>query len=1078
MRRFLTIVCLLFLSVGMVQAQKVVSGTITNAGDGEPLAGVTVFEKGTTNGTFTDEDGKYSITVDEDATLVFRFVGMKTMELDAASAGSITMESDDLLLDEVVVTALGIPTEKKQLGYSVQSVGGDALTQSGETNIINGLAAKVAGVQVINSSGVPGGSSYIRIRGNNSLTGSNQPLIVVDGVPLDNSQLNSGNPDEGNNNLLYGVALANRGIDLNGEDIESVTVLKGPSAAALYGIQAANGALIVTTKRGKATPGKKVNITFSTQLSIDQVNQLPELQNMYAQGTGWFDPQPTYYGPETGWLTSWGPRIDTLFWDGATNYDYDNNGQIVGQSDPTAQTQVSPYDNLGTFFKTGVGTTNNLALSGGNATTTYRFSLGHVNQTGVVPKSDFNRTTVKFAGETALSRKLKTAASVTYVRSGGRRIQQGSNTSGIMLGLLRTPPTFDNSNGFDDPEDQTSSYLLADGSQRNFRGGGGYDNPYWTVNQSPFVDDVNRMYGFTSLSYDATKWLNVFYRVGTDFYTDRRNQHFAINSRTLPAGRVWEDQHFYRHFNSDLWVTANYNFTEDLGASLMVGNNVYDERYQRVYTQGDGFNFPDFYHISNAQNILSRETTNRKRTAAIFADAKLNYRDWLFLNLTGRNEWSSTLPTDNNSFFYPSASLGFVFTEVAGLSENMAFPYGKLRVSYAIVGNDAPVYSTQTYFESAAISDGWTNGVAFPFGGVAAFTQEGVLGNPNLKPEQTSTFEIGADLRFLKNRLGLDVTYYNSRTVDQILAVAIAASSGYRFAVLNAGEVSNKGVELVLNATPVKTKDFRWDIQVNWQTNRNMVEELAEGLENVFIGGFSGTAIRNVAGQPYGVIYGGRYLRDDAGNLVIEDDSSATYFGYPIADPETGVIGDPNPDWLGSLRNTLTWKGLSFSFLLDFRQGGDIWNGTQGALTFFGMSKLTENRGDMTTFTGVKGTLDGDGNLISNGEANDVQVALDEDWYTDNGGGFGSVDEHFVQEASWTRLREVNLSYSLPSNVLSKTPFSSISVGLTGRNLLLITDYQGIDPETNLMGANNAQGLDYFNMPNTRSYIGNIRLTF
>lgn len=1042
------------------------------------MAGVTVFEKGTTNGTFTDADGRYELTVKNGSTtLVFRFIGFATQEV--AGGGDVVLKEDALLLDEVVVTALGIAREKKQLGYSVQSVGGDALVNSGESNMINGLNSKVAGVQVISSSGSPGASAYINIRGSSSISGENQPLIVVDGIPLDNSQLISGNPDNGDNSLLEGVANSNRGIDINPNDIEDVTVLKGPAASALYGIQAANGVILITTKKGRGATGKGVNVSFNTALTWDRVNKLPEIQERYIQGAG-----GEYFGPATGASTSWGPLGDTMRWNGDASYLWDRNGDLVGASDPSGVTPFSPYNNAETFFTTGTTFDNNLALSGGNGSTNYRFSIGRINQTGIVPLSEWGRTSIKFAGESKLSARLRTAASVGYTNSGGSRVQQGSNISGLMLGLMRSPNSFDNSNGVEDPTDE-AAYLLADGTQRNYRGGGGYDNPYWTINKNPFTDQVNRVYGFTSVTYDVTNWLNIFYRLGTDAYSDDRQQVFAEGSRAAPAGRTFLEKHNYRHVNSDLWVTLSHDFGEKFSTSLLLGQNAFAKEYNRLYTQGDGFTIPNFTHISNAQSVFTRDYTERKRTAAIFFDAKVAYDDWVFLNVTGRNEWSSTLPVDNNSFFYPSASLGLVFTEPLGLADNKILPYGKLRFSYASVGNDADPYSLASYYSNTFVGDGWTNGIVFPFNGVTAFMADDVLGSANLRPEKTNSIEIGTDLRFLNNRIGLDFTYYSQVSKDQILAVPVAASSGVLQLITNAGQVSNKGIEIVLNATPIKSENFRWDIQVNFTRNRNMVDELAEGIENVFLGGFEGSAIRNVAGQPYGQIYGGTFLRDAAGNLVIESDTNAAFYGYPIYSGREGAIGNTQPDFLMGIRNTLAWKGISFGFLIDIREGGQMWNGTQGAMAFFGTAAMTENRGETTVFEGVKGTVDGDGNLVLQDESgtagtftNDTEAVLDEFWYTADGGGFGNVAEHFVQDISWVRLREVTLSYTFPTSLFEKTPIGSLNIGLAGRNLLLFTPYEGVDPETSLMGSVNAQGLDYFNMPNTKSYSVRLGITF
>jgi hypothetical protein len=451
----------------------------------------------------------------------------------------------------------------------------------------------------------------------------------------------------------------------------------------------------------------------------------------------------------------------------------------------------------------------------------------------------------------------------------------------------------------------------------------------------------------------------------------------------------------------------------------------------------------------------------------------------LFLDVTGRKEYSSTLPAGKNSFFYPSASLGFVFTEALGMTDkSKVLPFGKLRLSYAQVGQDASVYSLANYYSTSAIGDGWTNGISFPIAGVAGFMSNDQLGNPNLRPEKTNSFEVGTDLRFLGGRIGLDVSYYSTSSVDQILPVPIASSSGWLTYVLNSGKVTNKGIEISMDATPIKGKHFRWDVNVNFTRNRNMVVALADGIESVNLGGFEGTSVRNVAGQPYGTIYGFTWLRDDAGNVVIEDDTASGSYGYPIASLKEEVIGNPNPKFLMGMRNTLSWKGLSFSFLLDWRHGGDIWNGTQGALTFFGRSINTENRGETQVFEGVKGTVDGDGNLISSGATNDIEAVLDENWYTGDGGGFGNVAEHFIQDGSFLKLRDISLSYALPTKALVKTPIGSASFGISARNFMLWTPYQGIDPETNLMGSSSAQGLDYFNMPSTRSYMFTVNLGF
>lgn len=1081
MRKTLTFLALLFAFVSMraTAQDRTISGKVTSSEDNMTIPGVSVVVVGTTIGTSTDMDGNYQLSVPSSAKMLrFSGLGMKTKEMTIGVSNNmdVVLDPDVMKLDEVVVTALGIKQEKKSVGYSVQDVSGDALNAAGSRDVINGMSAKVAGMTVINSSGTPGGSSFIRLRGWNSLLGDNQPLFIVDGVPVDNSYNLSGNPDDGTNNGLEGVANSNRAIDLNPEDIESVTVLKGPSASALYGINATNGAIIITTKKGRVPVGKKAaNVTFTSSVQWDKVNALPSLQDEFTQGTSWITGTPTWYGPDNtigGGLrnyakqVAWGQRIDTSYWDGSA-YAWDKNGRVVGASDPNAVKKMTPYDPYD-FFQTGMTYDNSVAVSGGNDQATFRASFSHLKQNGVIPLSDWARTTVKVSGEAKVSKKLLANGSVTYINSGGQRVQQGSNLSGIMLGLTRTPPSFDNSNGLTNPTDP-AAYLFPDGTQRTYRGGVGYDNPYFTINRNPFQDDVNRLLGNVGVVYNAAPWLDISYRLGTDYYSDRRKQGFDINSRERPAGMVFEDQTTFRQVYSDLIFNFKYKLSESWKGTFALGNNLWSRNTQRLYTQGDGFNLPNFYHLSNAQDILSRETTTKYRTGAVFGDLKLDFKDMLFIGATGRVEKTSTLPEGDNVFLYPSVSMGFVFTEALGMNNNKVLPFGKIRASYGEVGGDAPVYSLGTPFNSAVTADGWTNGISFPFVGVGGFSLSDVSGNPTLKPERTKSWEVGADLRFLDNRIGLDVTYYVSNSIDQILPVEIPASSGYLSAILNSGELENKGWEVLLNIGVIRKKDFNWDITLNWSRNRSEVLSLAPGIETLYLGGFEGSDARAVVGQPYGVIYGGTWLRDGAGNIIIDDDPTSFYYGKPLASPDLAIIGDPNPDWIGSISTTFAYKRFSLTAVIERRQGGDIWNGTKGALTFFGMSELTENRGTTTVFEGVK---------ASDGTPNDIVTELNEDWYTDNGGGFGAVTEQFIEDGSFTRLRQLSLTYSVNPDHLSKSPFSGIDLSFIATNLFLWTDYDGVDPETSLTGASNAQGLDYFNNPNTKSYGVRMRVTF
>ncbi|MBL0139482.1 MAG: SusC/RagA family TonB-linked outer membrane protein [Bacteroidetes bacterium] len=1073
MRKTLTLFALLLALVSnKASAQdRTITGKVTSSEDNLTVPGVSVVVAGTTIGTSTDIDGNFKITVPGTAkTLRFSGIGMKTKDvtLGASNVVDVVLDADVMKLDEVVVSAIGIKQEKKAVGYSTQTVNGESLTKAGQTNTLSALSGKVSGLQVTQSAGTPGASVNIRLRGAASITGSNDPLIIVDGVPIDNSHEASGNPDNGDNNYLEAVNNSNRAVDINPDDIESINVLKGPSATALYGINAANGAIVITTKRGAKKVGGGVNVIIGTKLNWSEVNKLPEQQNKFVKGTG-----GAYRSYENSASGSWGPSVDTTYWNPAAATPFNQYGQMIGATEAASTPgaiKMTPYDNLGDFFRTGFSMENNISVSGGTDASTFRVSFSRLKDEGIVPLSNFNRYTLSLGGASNITSKLSATGSITYSKSGGRRVQQGSNLSGLMLDLLRTPISFDNSGGYSDPE-AAGAYILADGTQRNYRGGAGYDNPYWTINQNPFNDDVNRMYGSVQGDYKATSWLSLTYRIGSDFYSDRRKQVFALGSRAVPDGQIFHQDIFYRHINSDLLATISGKLTDDLTGSILVGNNFFSSYKENLFVQGDILNFTNFQNISVASNVLTRESINRYRTRAYYAQGKLSYKDYLFLDLTGRSEASSTLPSDKRTFFYPSASLGWVFTDALNM-HNKVLPFGKLRVSYAIVGKDAPIYALKNYYTSGFFADGWTAGISFPLDGLAGYTSDNTLGNPNLKPEKTKSFEIGADLKFLDNRIGLDFTYYSSKSEDQILAVPIAGSTGYQYQIKNAGSMENKGMEIMMYLTPVKTKSFTWDITLNWAQNKNKVVSLADGIKDVFLGGFEGSAIYAVVGEPYGQMYGGRWLRDGNGNIVINEAD-----GLPIQDPTVGVIGDPNPDWTGGITNTFTYKGISLSALIDIKQGGIIWNGTRGALNNFGMTKETETRGETKVFEGVRGYYDTNGNLVITGDANNVPVVLDQSYYQGIGTGFAGPAEQFVEDGSYVKLREISLGYSLDKKWLKKTPFGSIDISLIGRNLWLQTDYKGVDPETSLTGSGNSLGMDYFNMPNTRSYGVSIRVT-
>jgi TonB-linked SusC/RagA family outer membrane protein len=1081
MKKFLQIsftLIFLFGSIVSMAQNRVVSGNVKALEDNFDLPGVSVLLKGTTTGTITDVDGNYKITVPDNAVLVFSFVGFKSQEITVGARAiiDVQLESDIKQLSEVVVTAAGIEANKRELGYSIQNVDADEVRQANETNFVSALSGKIAGVQVTSSGGSPGAAAQIRIRGNKTVQGSNAPLFVIDGIPIDNSTFNtSDSPDDSPSDRgSGGVTESNRAIDINPEDVASLTVLKGPAATVLYGIRAANGAVVITTKRGSKNSAPKVS--YAMGYSVDKVNKLPDLQRSFAQGrfpddeelTAGFPNVRTYFAPESGTSTSWGPAFNDLSYSSTPSI-WDVNGSIVLKSDPTA-TGITPqaYDNADLFFQNASTASHNISVQGGSDKTAYYFSVGRLDQSGILPNSSFGRTSVKLTTSTDILKNLSATISATYIKSGGKKVQNGSNTSGVMLGLLRTAPSFDNSAGYEFP----------DGTQRAYRGGSVYDNPFFTVNKNFATDEVNRFIGYTQFSYDPMPWLNITYRVGTDSYGDDRIFRNAINSSTLPDGQVINQTIRSTDLNSDLLATVSKGINEKLNFSMTVGHNYYYKDVHVNRIDGRGLlPSPDFYNIAAASSVNVSEGVTRKKLYGLYGTMTLKYDRQLFLNLSGRNDWSSTLPEDNNSFFYSAASLGWDFTQTFGINST-AFNYGKLRASWGQVGNDPGFAVTSNGFNQSKVFDGWTNpnGVLFPaFGGTNSFNSNGILGSQDLKAEITTTMEFGGDFQFMDGKVGLDLTYFVAKTTDAILNVTLPSTSGFQQRAINSAEITNKGIEAALTASIIEKRDFSYNMGINFTRIRNEVVKLAPGIDVLTIDPF-GTQ-RVVAGYAFGTFFGTRFLRDDQGNMVINPSD-----GMPYEDTTEGVVGDPNPDYLIGFRNTVTYKNFTLSFLLDIRKGGDVYNGTKGVLNYFGVGAETLDRDERIIFPGVLGATDTNGNVTATTTPNNVEVVKGG---TDGGAnyyrnyGFVNLTELTIEDGGWVRMRDISLSYNLPKSFLGKSPFSAARITLNARNLFLITDYTGIDPETNLTGdSSNVLGYDYFNNPNTKSYGINVNLTF
>lgn len=1108
--RFLLLLFALVMQISYAQ-EKTISGTVSD--DSGPLPGVTVLKKGTTQGTETDFDGNYSIKAKAGDILVFSFVGMKSTEkaVGTPSTINVSMKGDNIL-NEVVVTAFGIKKEKRSVGYATQEVKAETITRSGASNVLDALSGKSSGVQITRASGSAGGGSRIVIRGVTSMVGNNQALIVIDGVRVNNETLNA----QAN---TAGTATSNRLMDLNSEDIENISVLKGAAATAVYGTAGSAGVVLITTKKGAKGQSFKLNV--STQIAFDRVSRLTKLQDTYAQG-GVLNGNPIYIGPETGQSGSWGPKLSELeysndinyynsvvnpqynqFYDNTRNYalsafdsngvyKWDRNGFLVPKGSGNG-IPANNYNKLNSedFFTTGVSITNNIGISGSNQNLTYRFSASDLEQKGIVPNEMYKRQTFSLGGTLKANDKLSIESAMNFTRSNFNRIQQGSNVSGLLLGLYRTPASFDNTNGLGttDAVNNAAAYEFADRSQRSYRGGGGYDNPYWVANNIPGTEGVSRFFGNFKTTYNYSHWLNFGFNAGIDVTSDKRKQSFEIGSNANRNGRILLDDYFTRQFDVNAFITGDIDFSSDFSFNYMLGTNFFSYTRETNSIDGNNLAFPGFLDISNASTILASEDLVKYKTAGVFINSQIGWKKMAYLNFSARQDYDSRLrvpvkdynPSDI-SFFYPSVSGSFIFTEV--LPKNDVLSFGKIRASWAQVGSPPPFeYLTSTTNtqngggDGDNINGGWGNGLNFPINGLTSFEQNNILGNGNLKSELTTTKEYGVDLRFFGNKLTLDVAYFQNKTEDAILNASLAPSSGFTNIWVNAGTMTGDGWEVTLGAKPISTENFSWNTTVNWSKNETIVETLAPGIERLFLAGFPTAGSYLVEGLPYGAIVGGAYLREEAGTA--SDTSLAIPGGAIVIDPATGyqavdnkqrVIGDPTPDFIMGWNNTFNYKNFSLSFLLDWKKGGDVWNGTAWALSFFGRSQLTADTREETPIV-----LDG---VLPDGSPNNIAIVRDRSYWTSNVGGFGSVGEQFVDDGGWVRLREFSFSYRLPKKIFENILIESAYFTFTGRNLWIDTNYNGVDPETSLTGNGNGQGFDYFNNPGTRSYMFKVGLTF
>ena len=886
MFRIIILTLLLVLFGFKLLAQAEVSGVVTGD-DGFPLPGASVFlESDLSVGTVTDIDGRYALQLSDEqlqsGTLIFSFIGYKDQRIPISGQTTLnaSLLTDSQLIDEAVVTAIGVKKDKKKLGYAVTEVGGEELQRSGEMNVMSSLNAKVAGVSVTSSSGTPGASVAVRIRGNKSVSGSNDPLYVIDGVPVDNTYRGSNFSDQ-----------ANRMIDFNPDDIESITVLKGGAASALYGFRAANGAVLITTKKGKAG---KTQIEFQSTTTFDWVNKLPQKQLIYGQGRNGEADESVQF--------SWGEQIT---------------GDV--------------FDHGDTFFETGVTSDNFIGIRSGNDKSDVALSIGHLRQSGIIPNSFYNRTTLKLSGGAKLNDKWSAQASINLSLSDANRPQRGSNLSGTMLGLMRAPVDYDLTNGSDDPANDESAYQLADGSQRTYYVN--YDNPYWSVNKNRNDEDNLRTLAYLSLDYQVSEHIKVTNKVSVDGYRNERKSYWDGRSAEFRAdnGRIFNLASNQFNLNNDLFLTYNRSW-DNWEWSGILGHNYFDYTTRRYELEGFGFIIEDFYDFSNTNiiNGFADDVLVEQRGVGVYGDINVGYKGQVFLGFTGRNDWLSNLPVDNNNFFYPSASLGWVFSQTFDI-EGKKFSYGKFRASWANTGNGAPgAYLTSDFFIQGDNVNGLTT-----------FQPNGNLGSPDLKPENTTNIEAGFDVRLFQNRIAVDLTGYISTTSDPIVEVDLPSSTGYLGTLINGeGNVVNRGIELLINADVKEKGKWQWTTGFNFTLNRNEVESLVEGIDIVSLPSFGLASTQSVVipGEAFGVLYGSVWDRDEQGNVLVND------AGLPLVAAERGVIGDPNPNWTGGWRNEWTYRNFSLTALFDIRVGGDMYNGTRNVMRFHGTHEDTENR--------------------------------------------------------------------------------------------------------------------------------------
>ena len=1036
----LVIMFIIAATVQITSAQeKIISGIVSDVSG--VLPGVSVIIEGTSKGVETDFDGKYAIKASPGDVLVFRYLGFKTTNTTVGTSNTINviLEEGGEVLDEIVVTAFGIKREEKALGYSVQSIKGDAMTEARESNLTNAISGKIAGVQVTGTSGSVGASSRIVLRGNSSITGNNEPLYVVDGLPISNRSF--GNAGSGG-----GVDLPNGASDLNPDDIESITVLKGPNAAALYGLRAGNGVIVITTKKGDAN--KRFSISVNTNVTMSNPLLLPDYQNSYGQGgtSNFFN----YVNGASGGVgdgvdESWGPALDA----GLEFVQWDS--QLTNNGNPTPW--VSHPDNVKDFLDTGLNISNNVSVSSGG----FRLSIGNSNQKGMMPFTDLKKFLVGLSGALQLGENLKASVSLNYINQNSDNLPiTGYDSENAFQQFIWSARQVN----FSDLKDWRSFPLAPIGTaaegtplnwNHNFQ-----NNPYWVLQTNTNTFEKDRLIGNVGLTSQLTDDLTFSMKYGIDSFSLLDTKRQAMGSASAQNGSYKERQIRSEEVNASFLLSYDKDFTEDFGFSLSFGGNHMHRTYDRVYGELPGLELPNLYNLSNLQTGATAELENLhtyEQINSLYAFGQFSYKDMFFLDFTARNDWSSILPVVNNSFLYPSVTGSALLSDIFPALKENKINFLKLRGSWAKVGSTGaldPYSLNQTY---KLRNSGFGNQASIPN------TQY----NPNLKAEMVTSIEFGIDAKMFNNRLRLSATYYDAQSEDLLLPIQVTASTGFTNVWDNIADMSNKGIELQLGGTLIKKEDFSFDIDLNFAKNNNEVTSLGD-LDTYVLGGQWGLSLEARPGQPYGTLIGRDFERTTSGDVIYDN-------GLPKIDTDQKIIGNIAPDWTGGANFSIRYKDFDFSSLIDAKIGGDVHSMTYSWGRYAGtLSETLIGRETGVVGNGVMS--DGNGGYVANNVVVSAK-AFNQSSYSN------SIESSAIFDASYVKLRQVSIGYTLPQKFIQKSILKSLKFSIVGRNLaILYKNAPHIDPETGFSSSNGEQGQEFGQSPSARNIGFNINMRF